>query len=324
MSQVDPNSYPRPYYYSSSRQNNSNKPLKPKGRKKYRRLVGATVLGLILIGLGVYGFHGKNNPVKKTVSSVVSLTKKKPNTSSQEEEPSLEALDTMSQTINSVIDQNNGIDISVNLINLNNNQAVHYGVNQTFQAASTAKILTAAYYLHQVEAGQESLGETINGNTAEYELQQMIVVSDDNAWAALNEDLGYNNLQNYADTTLGINDYQAYNNSLSSGDIALALQKLWQGNLLNSSNTQLLLSYMKQANYRQYIVPAVPSYDTIYHKIGLYEDYVNDAAIITHNQQTFVIVIFTNGNGTYSWPERAATMQEITKAALKAYFNQVV
>jgi beta-lactamase class A len=236
---------------------------------------------------------------------------------------SVAMLGTLGQNVNSIINANSGIDISVNLIDLNGGQAEHYGTDETFLAASTAKILTAEYFLHQVEAGQESLSETINGSSAQYELQQMIVVSDDNAWAALNDELGYDNLQNYADSVLGINDYQAYNNVLSSGDIALALQKLWDGSLLNSSDTQLLLSYLKQANYRQYIVPAVPADDTIYHKIGLYEDNVHDAAIITHGSQAFVIVIFTNGNGMYDWPARATTMQSITKDALSAYFNQM-
>jgi beta-lactamase class A len=149
----------------------------------------------------------------------------------------------------------------------------------------------------------------------------MIVISDDNAWEALNTKLGYDNLQAYA-ATLGITDYQAYNNVLSSGDVAIVLQKLWDGELLNSAHTQQLLGYMKQANYRQYIVPAIPADDTIYHKIGLYQDNVHDAAIITHGSQAFAIVIYTNGNGVYNWPGRATIMQDITKAALKAYFNQ--
>ena len=76
---------------------------------------------------------------------------------------------------------------------------------------------------------------------------------------------------------------------------------------------------MKQANYRQYMVPAIPSYDTIYHKIGLYNDNVNDAAIITGDNQVISLVIFTNGNGTYDWPDRAILMQQITKAFLTYY-----
>jgi beta-lactamase class A len=309
------------YYYSTSGQNQqSDQQPEPKKSKKGRRLF--TLLLVVIFAAVVYSILGNSNTVKSSDHSIASVVKHTPSNSSKSLNTNSLQLDQMGQTINGIISQNSGIQMSVNLINLNDNQAEHYGTNQTFQAASTAKILTAAYFLHEVENGQQSLSETINGSSAEYELQQMIVVSDDNAWAALDNTLGYNNLQNYADSTLGINDYEAYNNSLSSKDIALALQKLWNGSLVNSSDRNLILSYMKEANYREYIVPAIPSEDTIYHKIGLYQDYVNDAAIVTNGNQAFVIVIFTNGNGTYNWPARASLMQQITKAALKAYFNQ--
>ncbi|HUA13284.1 MAG TPA: serine hydrolase [Candidatus Sulfotelmatobacter sp.] len=292
----------------------------PKPPKKRRNIHWSLVwLVLILaIGIGAYFYHAKHVKAIKIplTKIVISVPPKMPSG------PSAAALGTMSSSINGVIGANSEIDTSVSLIDLNTGATEHYGVNQTFQAASTTKIITAEYFLHEVEAGQQSLSEKVGGNSAGYELQQMIVVSDDDAWEDLNEQLGYNNLQAYASSALGVTDYEAYNNSLSSGDIALALQKLWNGSLLNASDTQLLLSYLKQANYREYIVPAVPAQDTIYHKIGLYQDYVNDAAIITNGNKAFVIVIFTNGNGEYNWPARAIMMQTITKAALKAYFNQ--
>jgi beta-lactamase class A len=324
MSQDDPNSY-KPYYYSAPGQNHrsatpinqTQEPLKhhkKKGKKFFLLILIVVVAGSVYLALDKH-----DNP-KQTVHSIATAIKNKPTTKNPTSNSA--AVANMGQTIDSIINADTGIQISVNLINLNNNQAEHYGVNQTFQAASTAKILTAADFLTEVEKGQHSLTEKIGGQTAQYELQQMIVVSDDTAWANLNTTLGYNQLKSYADKTLGISDYEAYNNSLSSKDIALALQKLWNGSLIDSSDRALLLSYLKQANYREYIVPAVPSQDTIYHKIGLYDDYVNDAAIITHGKQAFVIVIFTNGNGAYNWPARATMMQQVTKAALAAYFKQ--
>ncbi len=194
-----------------------------------------------------------------------------------------------------------------------------YGDSGAFDSASVGKLITAADFLHQVEAGQESLSENLGGNTAQYELQQMIVVSDDDAWTTLNNELGYGQLQTYA-TQLGLSGYNATSDTIGSSDIALLLEKLYNGQLLNATDTQLFLGYMKQANYRDFIVPAVPSGDTIYHKIGLINDNVHDAAIITHGTQALVLVIFTNGNGVYNWPARATAMQQITKDALAAYW----
>lgn len=229
------------------------------------------------------------------------------------------ALATMSNAINTVINNNSGIDMSVSLIDLSDNQAEQYGDSSAFTAASTTKLITAADFLHEVELGQQSLNETVNGHTAVYEIQQMIVVSDDEAWDDLNELLGFNQLQFYANS-VGLSSFQSVANTVTSNDMATLLEQLYEGQLLNSINTQLLLSYMKQANYRQYIVPAVPSDDTIYHKVGLYEDNVDDEAIIVNGKKAFAIVIFTNGNGIYNWPARAQMMQQITGSALAAYF----
>lgn len=186
-------------------------------------------------------------------------------------------------------------------------------------AASVSKILTAADFLQEVEKGQQTLSETLDdGNTASYDIQQMIVVSDDDSWEELNEQLTYPQMQSYADS-IGVNSYQWQNNTLSAYDTANMLTKLWERKLLNATNTNLILGYMKQANYRQYIVPAVPTYDTIYHKIGLDDDDVNDAAIITNGKTTISLVIFTDGNGIYDWTNRATLMQQITKDFLAYY-----
>lgn len=233
--------------------------------------------------------------------------------------PSLN-LTLLSNQINGVITANSGIDFSVSTIDLSNGQLEHYGDSGTFLAASTSKVITAEDFLKQVELGNESLTETINGSSAEHEIQQMIVVSNDNAWDALNNELGYNQLETYA-SQIGIPDFDSDANSLTSNDIAVALQKLYQGQLLNSNDTQLLLSYLSEANYRQYILPAIPSGYMVYHKVGFYEDYVHDAVIINKGNQTIVLVIFTNGNGTYNWTLRAQLMQQITKYVLATYFT---
>jgi beta-lactamase class A len=193
-----------------------------------------------------------------------------------------------------------------------------YGVNSPFDGASVGKLLTAADYLRHVEEGTASLNQDIDGQTAGYWLKIMLVNSDDTAWAELNDYLTHDNLAAYADS-IGFTDYDPTVNTFLPSDVAGLLQKLYSGHLLNSADRSLMLGYLSQANYRQYIVPAVPKGDQVYHKIGLDEDEVNDAAIITSGQKYLVIVIFTNGNGTYNWDARAQLMQTITKDAIAAY-----
>jgi beta-lactamase class A len=294
-------------------------PLKrpqPSRHHRGRKLLAVAVVLLITAGI-IYKLVPRSTTDLKHVSSAV-FTPPAPTVimPTPVANPNIPA---MANTINGIISANSNIDMSVSLIDLSNDQAEHYGDTAAFTAASTTKVITAADFLQQVQDGQESLTETINGSTAEYEIQQMIVISDDNAWAALNTELGYSQLQSYA-ATIGAPSFQSVPNTVTSDDMAQVMAKLYEGKLLNASNTQLLLGYLKQANYRTYIVPAVPAGDTIYHKIGLYEDNVHDEAIITNGSKAFVIVIFTNGNGVYNWPARAQIMQQITQAALAVYF----
>lgn len=222
--------------------------------------------------------------------------------------------------IHQLIAANSGVDISVSVIDPSGQQK-HYGEAAGYQAASTAKIITATYFLHEVEQGQQRLDETIDGQSAQSLLQAMVVQSDDDAWVDLNDTLGHNELAGYV-SSLGITDYNAGDNVLSSDDIARVLQKLQSGSLLNAAHTNLLRSYMRQANYRSFIVAAAPTGYTVYHKAGEVDDEVHDAAIITHGKQSLILVIFTNGHGTYDWDARTRLIQNITTDVLRADLPQ--
>ncbi len=229
------------------------------------------------------------------------------------------SLVTLNNSVNSVINNNPGITFGVSINNINDGSQLNYGQTGPMTSASVSKILTATDFLKQVELGNESIDETLDdGNKASVDLNSMITVSDDNAWEALNDEVSYSQLQTYADQ-LGLTSYDADTNSLSPSDTADLLTRLYEGKLLNASDTQLVLSYMLNANYRTYIIPAVPSYDTVYHKVGFIDDDVNDTAIITNGKQTIVLSIYTDGNGSYDWTARASLIQKITTAVLNYY-----
>ena len=86
-----------------------------------------------------------------------------------------------------------------------------------------------------------------------------------------------------------------------------------------SAHRSLQLSYLSQANYRNYIVAAVPAGDQVYHKVGINDDTLNDAAIIKQGDKYVVLVIFTNGNGNYDLDHRGQLTQDITRQATAAY-----
>jgi beta-lactamase class A len=225
-----------------------------------------------------------------------------------------------SQQLSSLETANPAIDVSVAIHSSLLGQQ-YFGIPGDYDGASTGKLITASDYLHHVEVGTASLSQQIDGESAQDWLQAMIVNSDDTAWSVLNTFLGHPDLARYA-SSIDLSHYNPTTNTFSAGDIASLLVKLQSGSLLNPSHQRLLMGYMKVANYRQYMVPAIPAGYTIYHKVGLDEDNVHDAAIIEHNGQSIELVIFTNGNGTYNWDARASLIQTITSDALTAYLPE--
>ena len=230
-----------------------------------------------------------------------------------------QALSTMGTQINNVLGANQAVDISVTVTNLKTGQSESYGPAVAYEAASVAKLITAADLLHQTENGQQKLAETLeDGNSASYDLRQMVVMSDNSAWQSLTDQLTLDNLGAYSQS-IGINDYDLNDNTLQSADIARLLQKLYNGTLLNNADTKLLLDYMKIANENGFIPPVVPQGVTVYHKAGVLDDRIHDAAIIADPNRPVSVVIFTNGHGIGDDAARTAAIQAITKAVLAAY-----
>jgi beta-lactamase class A len=219
--------------------------------------------------------------------------------------------------VNAIITDNPGITFSVSTVTPLTGPK-HYGNSDSYLAGSTTKVLTAAAYLHKIEIGKARLNQKIDGSNAKSLLRAMVVNSDDNAWSELNYYLSYDDITAYA-KSIGLNTYDWQQNAISSNDMASLMAQIYSGSLLNVADRTLLLSWLKAANYRDFIVPAVPSDDVIYHKVGLYEDNVNEATIVAQGPQRLVLVIFTDGHGMQNWPGRAQIMRQIATDAINDY-----
>lgn len=228
----------------------------------------------------------------------------------------------MTSTINQTITSTSGYDISVSIHDLNSDKYYQYGDDAAFEAASTAKVLTASLFLHKVELGTASMTATVNGHSAQYELTQMITISDNDAWLSLMAYLGgHPALQAYAQS-LGLNNYTADGNTITSANMTQLLTKLYVGSLLSSSHTEQLLGLMKQANKTEFIVDNIPSNATVYHKAGWLDDRGMDTAIITDGTHSYVLTIFTKANdGSYDYSAGDEIFKEITDATTATFLQ---
>src|SRR5689334_8031149 len=72
-------------------------------------------------------------------------------------------------------------DVGVAALDLNTGETVSIKGDTPFPMASTVKVAIAALYLAQVDAGQHSLNETINGTPVRTVMYRMLVYSDNRA-----------------------------------------------------------------------------------------------------------------------------------------------
>ena len=199
----------------------------------------------------------------------------------------------MNDALQAAVDSDQKIHASVTLVDLDTGITYQAGLTQSFTAASTTKVLTAVAYLHEVELGKATLDQTLdNGMTAQQAMQQMIEVSDNDAWAALDDALG-SYRTTYAQA-LGMKSFDASDNSITTADEAKLLTKLAQGSLLTNAHQELLYNLMANTDSTNLISAILPTGSTVYHKYGELGSELHDAAIVTMGSHHFILVIFTN------------------------------
>jgi len=218
--------------------------------------------------------------------------------------------------IDAIIDDNSQYLVGVALMATDGGDLHQYGVEEPFQAASKAKILTAAAYYHLVEEGSASLDDPLGAFTSEFQIQAMVQDSNNDSWILVMDAVGHPELSEYA-ASIDVT-YDPEVNTLSTADMAHILAELFEGRLLDREHTQQLLSYMQDTNYENLIPAAVPDGVTVFHKYGLLDDELHDAAILSMSSGSYVLVVFTKGTDLSDVPERTVLIQDITKAVTAA------
>lgn len=220
--------------------------------------------------------------------------------------------------LGTLVQKNGHLQLAVAAVDIKTGRSYAAGTQTPVVAASTTKLITACLYLKGVESGKYSLGDKVLGYSGREALRLLINRSHDGVWQEFNRQLRHKGLSEYA-RGLGITDYNPDTNRIGAAGLARLMSKMYSGDLLNAAHTDMLLSFMQKTNYENFIPPAVPSHLKLYHKVGLFEDQVNDAAIISDGKNHFVLVILTNGGGSHNWSERAELMQDITRRAVVGF-----
>jgi beta-lactamase class A len=181
-----------------------------------------------------------------------------------------------------------------------------------FFTASIYKLFVVAYTYHLIETGQLDPNSLVlgAGKSVNSCLEVTIVVSDNTCPEALGDQLGWINIDAYAQQQgFTATSFINHDWSTDTHDVMSYLSKLNAGSLMNATDTASLLDKMQRQVYRS-AIPAGSVGSTVQDKVGFYGAYWHDAAIVHTAKATYILVVFTNGPGAGAIKDLAAQIQQ--------------
>ena len=218
--------------------------------------------------------------------------------------------------------QSPGTSLSVAIYDLKNNDYFGYNDTDPQHAASVSKLLTAVYVLDQVEKGKVSLTDSMGAYNIEFQLEKMINISNPESWEFIDERFKPKDQNKFANSIgLTATDIRIGKNLMSPKDAAVLLKKLAKEELLSEQSRFRLFSYMQKTESEDYFSPAFKLEGvTFYHKTGKYLGEGHDAAIVEHESNPFVLVVFSNNNTNTDLTDRGSVMTK-TASVVYEYFD---
>jgi beta-lactamase class A len=177
-----------------------------------------------------------------------------------------------------------------------------------FVTASTFKMFLAYALLHKVEINQLSLSTpTDQGLSAGDCLTEMIYHSTNPCAISITNLVGWDYAhqfinQQFPHTLLNNKNTSDGDKHSTVRDETNFLEKLNAGELMNNSNTQLLLNLMKKQVWRDGI-PAGVRGITVADKVGFYNGYRHDVALIYAPRGTYILGIMSQGGSESSFAD---------------------
>ena len=191
----------------------------------------------------------------------------------------------------------------------------NYGVNEkdAFQAASLIKLPVMAAMFTEVEEGRLSLSskyklkssDKVKGSGSLYNkppgyeityenlIKLMGKESDNTAFNIGRKYLGDEKIAEVIGK-IGMKNTSLEENSTTSEDIGVFFQELWNGNTLNNDHKEMLLEYLTDTIYENWLPSGIPEDIRVAHKFGRELHVVNDAGIVYANDP-FVMVMLSEG-----------------------------
>ena len=228
-------------------------------------------------------------------------------------------------------------DVGIAALDLNSGETVSIKGNTPFPMASTVKVAVAALYLAQVDNGQRSLDDIINGQSARGLMRRMLVHSDNRATDILLADLGGPSAVHDWLQANGIKGLRVDRNISellrskrdlwdrrdSSTPVAMVdlLKRLYKAELIKPQSRNYLLDLMAQCQTgRNRMKAMLPSGTPVEHKTGTLDGLADDVGFITMpDGHRVAVAIFTRGGNNR--PQTIAQAARVIYDGFRAIFT---
>jgi beta-lactamase class A len=284
---------------------------KTKNGHKKRKLRHKRALIVVLIAiLGVSGsavywkLHSTNNEEKDTGFAVSASIEDKESEETAEAAAATAQMDDLESELAETLGTYDG-DWSVYVENLSTGETVTVNDHMSI-SASLIKLFVAGKYESMVESGELEATETNETN-----LKNMISISDNDAWTALETAIGMGSYRTgyqsvtqwardngYSSTGRqiledGTWDAENGNNYTSVSDVGKVLEAIYNGTYVSADASARILELMEDQYWTEKIPAGVPDGVITANKTGELDTVQNDSAIVYGDTCDYVLVVMS-------------------------------
>ncbi len=216
----------------------------------------------------------------------------------------------------------NGSQFGIVVKDLKTGETAAINPSRQIMSASLYKLFVAQRIYQRIDLGQLGYGDAAgggSGRTIDGCLTVMINVSDNTCGRALGAILGWGN-QNPA---LKIEGYKETNlatpQQTSAEDVALLLNRLYDGTLLSTDATARFMRLLKDQRVNNRLPLGLPKGTVIAHKTGDLDGVVHDAGIVYGPKTNYLVVVVS---GPWATPGTAPAKFIDLSRQLWSFFEQ--
>jgi beta-lactamase class A len=223
-------------------------------------------------------------------------------------------------------------DVGIAALDLNTGESVSLKGDTPFPMASTVKVAIAALYLSQVDHGQKTLDDTIDGQPVRKLMGRMLIFSDNHAADILFKDVGGPTAVHHFLTQNGIQGvhvdrtiaqllsarrdlWDTRDSSTPKGMIEL-LKSIYKAKIISPQSRDYLLGVMAKCetgkNRMKWLLPAGTAVE---HKTGTLNGLADDVGFISMpDGHRIALAIFTRGGS-----DRPRTIAEAARTVYEGF-----